>query len=148
MLFILFVACGTTGYTIFDSQAQSVMRSVFSDISKPVLSISYYSIRGVCLSSVMAISILLLPGELKNFTAFFKERNFTPLFAGIIASMCYVTVLMAMNYVTNVAYVQVFRQLGLVFALLGGIFILKEQCYMTKFIGVALIISGLIVTVI
>lgn len=147
MLFIIFVACGTTGYTIFDSQAQSVMRSVCTDISKPVLSISYYSIRGICLSSLMALAIFTIPGEKKNFFNFFKQRNYTPVLAGFIASMCYVTVLMAMNYVTNVSYVQVFRQLGLVFALFGGIFILKEQCNIPKFIGVALIITGLIITV-
>ena len=147
MFFILLVACGTTGYTIFDSQAQSVLRAVCSDISKPVLSISYYSIRGICLSSVLAVAIFTIRGEKSNFFAFFKERNFMPVFAGLVASLCYVSVLMAMNYVTNVAYVQVFRQLGLVFALLGGIFILKEQCYVTKFIGVALIIGGLVITV-
>ena len=147
MFFIIIVACGTTGYTIFDSQAQSVMRSVFSDISKPILSISYYSIRGVCLSSMLGFAILLIPGEKRNFAAFFKERNCTPLIAGLIASMCYVTVLMSMNYVTNVSYVQVFRQLGLVFALLGGIFILKEAGNIPKYIGVLLIIGGLIITV-
>lgn len=148
MFFIFLVACGTTGYTIFDSQAQGVIREVYSDVAKPILSISYYSIRGICLSSLMAIAIFTIPGEKKNFFAFFKERNFMPVCAGFIASMCYVTVLMSMNYVTNVSYVQVFRQLGLVFALLGGIFILKEQCNFTKFVGVALIITGLIITVI
>ena len=96
----------------------------------------------------MAIAIFTIPGEKKNFLAFFKERNFMPVYAGFIASLCYVTVLMSMNYVTNVSYVQVFRQLGLVFALFGGIFILKEQCNFTKFVGVALIITGLIITVI
>jgi drug/metabolite transporter (DMT)-like permease len=54
---------------------------------------------------------------------------------------------MAMNYVTNVSYVQVFRQLGLIFGLLGGIFILKERPSLPKFIGVALIITGLVITV-
>lgn len=148
MLFIIFVACGTTGYTIFDSQAQTVLRSVCTDIDKPVLSISYYSIRGICLSSCMLLTIFIMPNEKKNFISFFKERNLTPVYAGLIASLCYVTVLISMNYVTNVSYVQVFRQLGLVFALLGGIFILKEQCNLPKFIGVALIIGGLIITVI
>ena len=148
MFFIFLVACGTTGYTIFDSQAQGVIREVYSDVAKPILSISYYSIRGICLSSLMAIAIFTIPGEKKNFFAFFKERNYMPVCAGFIASMCYVTVLMSMNYVTNVSYVQVFRQLGLVFALLGGIFILKEQCNIPKFIGVALIVTGLIITVI
>ena len=38
--------------------------------------------------------------------------------------------------------------MGLIFALLGGIFILKEKACLPKFTGVILIISGLILTVI
>lgn len=147
MFFIILVACGTTGYTILDSQAQAVLRGAAEGVSKPIVSITYYSTRSLFLSLFMLVLIFTLPGEKNNFCGFFKERNFKPMFAGAIASMTYVTVLMAMNYVTNVSYVQVFRQLGLVFGLLGGIFILKEQCNLPKFIGVALIISGLVVTV-
>ena len=70
-----------------------------------------------------------------------------PFAAGAFASLTYITVLIAMNYVSNVSYVQVFRQLGLIFGLLGGIFILKERPALPKFIGVVLIITGLIITV-
>lgn len=147
MFFIFLVACGTTGYTIFDNQAQHVLREAYPDLAKPVVSMTFYSTRGICLSTLMGIAVLLFPGEKKNFAAFFKERNWMPFAAGAFASLTYITVLMAMNYVTNVSYVQVFRQLGLIFGLLGGIFILKERPSLPKFIGVALIISGLIITV-
>ena len=68
--------------------------------------------------------------------------------AGIFASLSYVLVLIAMNYVTNVSFVQAFRQMGLVFAMLAGFFILKERCTLPKLIGCALIIAGLILSVI
>ena len=147
MLFIFVVACGTTGYTIFDSQAQAVLREAYPTLAKPIVSMTFYSTRGICLSTLMALAVLCIPGEKKNFASFFREKNWMPFAAGAFASLTYITVLIAMNYVTNVSYVQVFRQLGLIFGLLGGIFILKEKPAVPKFIGVALIIAGLIITV-
>ena len=147
MFFVFIVACGTTGYTIFDSQAQQVLREACPDLAKPVVSMTFYSTRGIFLSTLMGIAVLLFPGEKQNFAAFFKERNWRPFAAGAFASLTYILVLIAMNYVSNVSYVQVFRQLGLIFGLLGGILILKERPALPKFIGVALIITGLVITV-
>ena len=56
-------------------------------------------------------------------------------------------VLLAMNYVSNVSYVQAFRQLGLVIGMLEGFFILKERCTLTRILGIVLIVSGLVMTV-
>ena len=147
MLFILVVACGTTGYTIFDSQALSVLRGVYAESSKAVISISYYSTRGVCLSSTLFVLTMLLTEERKRLGAFFRERSWMPFAAGVFASLTYASVLLAMNYVDNVSYVQVFRQLGLIFGLLGGVLVLKEKCSAPKITGTLLIITGLILTV-
>ena len=147
MLFILAVACGTTGYTIFDSQAMSVLRSVYTESSKAIISLSYYSTRGICLSSTLFILTMLLPDDRKKFCSFYRERSWMPIAAGIFASLTYTSVLLAMNYVDNVSYVQVFRQLGLIFGLLGGVLILKEKCSAPKVTGTLLIITGLILTV-
>ena len=147
MLFILVVACGTTGYTIFDSQAMSVLRGVYAESSKAVISISYYSTRGVCLSSTLFVLTMLLTEERKRLGTFFRERSWMPFAAGVFASLTYASVLLAMNYVDNVSYVQVFRQLGLIFGLLGGVLVLKEKCSAPKITGTLLIITGLILTV-
>ena len=53
-----------------------------------------------------------------------------------------------MNYVTNVSYVQVFRQLGLPIGMCLGVLILKERCTLNKVIGLILILTGLAVSVI
>ena len=147
MFFIVLVACGTTGYTIFDSQAQGVLREVYPEAAKPLISLSYYSTRGLCLTTLLLITCCIRRNELTNMKNIFRERQWSAVAAGLFASLTYVTVLLAMNYVTNVSYVQVFRQLGLIFGLLGGILILKERCSMPKVIGTLLIISGLILTV-
>ena len=148
LLFILLVACGTTGYTVFDSQAQAILRSAVTDVSKPVLSLTYYSSRGILLSITLVSIMLSLKSERENLRRFIKERNFNPVFAGLFATCAYSLVLIAMNYVSNVSYVQVFRQIGLLVGVAGGIIILKERCSAPKIIGSLLIVSGLVMTVI
>ena len=148
MLFLLFVACGTTGYTIFDSLAQKIMLANSGGVSKTVVSPTYYTTRGVLLGIVLWCYILNNRSEKANFRAFFTERNGAPLLAGVAAGFTYVLVLMAMNYVSNVSYVQVFRQVGLIIGMSFGIIFLKEKCTATKVVGVSLILIGLAMTVI
>ncbi len=149
MFFVLVTACGTTGYTIFDSMAQDVLKPIAEsmNVSKPVMSITYYSTRGITLTSTLTIITLLVSSERQKWIGFIKELNYRPFLAGIFASATYVSVLIAMNYVTNVSFVQVFRQMGLVIALFFGIFILKEKGTLPKFIGVGLILYGLVISV-
>jgi drug/metabolite transporter (DMT)-like permease len=145
--YIFIVACGTTGYTILDKLAQSTFAGVWTDLSKPVLSLTFYSTRSVCLTICLLLAVLLTPGELKKFKSLIRENPLMPILAGFFASLTYTTVLLAMNYVDNVSYVQVFRQLGLIFGMAGGIIILKERCSLPKCIGGALILIGLVMTV-
>ena len=148
MLFVLVVACGTTGYTIFDSQAQFFIRETMPQISKPVVSMTYYSTRGLMLAAALWLIILLLREERENVKSMITNRDWSAVFAGFAASGTYILVLLAMNYVSNVSYVQVFRQIGLLIGMAAGILILKEKFTLPKLAGVLLIISGLVLTVI
>lgn len=147
-LFTIVVALGTTGYTIFDSQSQSVIREAAQDIAKPVVALTYYSTRGIMLSLSLWVMVLFRASDRAEAKEYWKNRSLTPIFAGLAASMCYVLVLIAMNYVTNVSFVQAFRQIGLVLGMLGGFIFLKEKCTITKIVGIILILSGLAVTII
>ena len=150
MLFVIMCACGTTGYTIFDSLCQQIMGHAAEglDIKKTVVSLSYYSTRGIALSSTLLFLSLVIPRQRKHFAEIWKECKWVPAVAGIFGSVTYVLVLFAMNYVDNVSYVQVFRQLGLVVGLFAGIVVLKEKAAIPKFVGVFLIVAGLILSVI
>ena len=148
MLFLLVVACGTTGYTIFDSQAQSVLRECVAGVPKAVVSITYYVTRGVALQIALWSIIFATKEGRENAASMISNREYSAVFAGLAASGTYVLVLLAMNYVSNVSYVQVFRQIGLLIGVAAGIIILKEKCTLPKLIGVFLIIIGLILTVI
>ena len=147
MLTIFIVACGTTGYTIFDSEAQKVLRSVLDpSISRAITSMTYYSTRSILLTSTLFVIVFLNPVSRQELFSIIKERNRTPLYAGLFASFAYFLVLLSMNYVTNVSFVQVFRQMGMLLGMLGGILILKERPGLPKYAGVTLIITGLILT--
>lgn len=147
MLFILTAALGTTGYTIFDSLAQGAMRGAANETSRTVLSLTYYSTRVIMLSSALWLLVLLIPSQRAIAKQYWKERNTGPVYASVAASLTYVLVLLAMNYVSNVSYVQVFRQLGLPIGMAAGYLILRERCTPVKIAGVTLILTGLTLSV-
>ena len=147
MLSILSVALGTTLYTIFDSWAQAVMRESFPDVSKPVISLTYYSFRAPTVATLFWILTFSVPPWRAEAISLWRKRSYLPLAAGVCSSLTYVLVLTAMNFVTNVSYVQAFRQIGLLIGMLGGIFILKEACTVPKVAGITLILSGLALSV-
>ena len=61
-----------------------------------------------------------------------------------MATSAYVLVLLAMHFVTNVSYVQAFRQMSLPLGAFLGIVFLKEKTSGPKLVGLALIVGGLV----
>ena len=146
--FVLMAALGTTIYTICDSEAQVVMRSCAPNVSKTMISCTYYELRHIMVLLPIGTLALALPSGRKDMLAMFKTGIGPALLAGVLSGVTYILVLMAMIRVDNVSYVQAFRQLGLVIGMLEGFFILKERCTLTKVLGIVLIVSGLVMTVI
>lgn len=147
ILFVILVALGTTGYTIFDSQAIRTITESVSGISKPMISLTYYATRVITLTITLWCLVLLSPAGRAVVRDVWIRRDRTALYAGLFASCSYVLVLLSMGYVTNVSFVQVFRQMGMLIGVALGIFLLKEKCTLPKIIGVTLIVLGLILTV-
>lgn len=149
IFFVVLVSLGTTGYTIFDSQAINTVTDhvAGSGISKPMISLSYYAVRIISLTLVMWCYMLLSPTARATVKEFWVKRDWMPVYAGLFASCSYVLILLSMGYVTNVSFVQVFRQMGMVIGVALGILILKEKCSLTKIVGVLLIMLGLVLTV-
>ncbi len=150
IFFLLLNAMGTSGYTIVDSVAQRELfeTAAAAGVGKPVVSMTFNVLRGGVIAAAMTAYALLRGEERRVWLGFFRERNWMPVFAGLFSSSTYVLLLIATNYVDNVSYIQIFRQLGMVFSLPAGVFILREKCTLTKVAGVALILSGMIMTVI
>ena len=146
--FVLMAALGTTAYTIFDSRAQAVMRSCAPELSKTMISCVYYEFRHIAVMIPVGTLALVLPSARRDAATLFRHGLGAAVLAGILAGITYILVLIAMNHVTNVSYVQAFRQLGLVIGMLEGFFILRERCTLTRIVGIVLIVSGLVMTVI
>ena len=72
-------------------------------------------------------------------------RSWTPYVAGVFTALAYILVLLAMNQVTNVCYIQAFRQMSLPLGVAAGIFILKEKCPPVRLAGVGAIVTGLVI---
>ena len=146
-LYILLVALGTTCYTLCDKQAQDVMRAFAPDVLKPMISLTFYCFRASTLAPALWLVVLLGRRTRAEAAEIIHGRPWMALVAGCCSSLTYVLVLVAMNFVSNVAYVQAFRQIGLLIGLFEGVFILKERCTAPKVIGLTLILSGLAVSV-
>ena len=145
VIFILMGAAGTTMYTIFDSSAIKIIRDISGGISV-----------ADTLGYLFLIEFGLAWGEFfcvrcnKEEWRCFKElltRPLYPVVAGVCSSSAYGLVLFAMGYVTNVSFLQAFRQISLPVGFIAGVTILHEKSYLTKVIGVIIIVSGLLVMI-
>lgn len=148
MFFVLIAACGTTGYTVLDSQALKILAKSYPELSKTVTSLTYYGIRGVILLSALHLLVLSNREERARYLTFWRKLDIQPMLGGFSAACAYATVLIAMNFVTNVSYVQMLRLLALPIGVFTGIFFLKERGSLLKFTGVAIVLAGMLLTAI
>ena len=138
---ILIAAAGTTGYTVFDSMAVPYLENqagaalfqsgayLFGIESMIVIGLGFY--------------VRSRPRERVAFRQLFLKSVYPPL-CGLCASGCYVLILLSMRFVSNVSYIQAFRQLSLPFGVLAGIFLLREPRYPVKLCGIGMVILGLV----
>ena len=142
--FIVLAACGTTGYTIVDSFGIKLAISSLPEICN-LHGCVYMSL----VEPLNCIGLLLLSACSPSTRSEFKmsfARSIWPSLSGIACSLAYVLILAAMPFVTNVSFVQAFRQMSLPLCVAAGIIILHERCTLTKVLGCIAIISGLIIT--
>ncbi len=144
LLFVFIAACGTTGYTVLDSRALKIIAGNSPEISKTVISLSYYAIRGVILFPALHLLVLCSREERKKYLTFWRKLDIHPFLGGIFAACSYASVLIAMNYVDNVSYVQMLRLLALPMGVFSGIFFLKEKAYLPKISGVIIVLTGML----
>ncbi len=142
MLFIVLAAVGTTGYTLIDSRLMHLLRESthLGDFESAVvfLPLLEFSIALVCVPLVF-----LNKREYAAFRQLFF-RSWAPHLAGVFSSSAYILILVSMMYVTNVSYVQAFRQMSLPVGVLMGFLFLGEKHGAFKLAGIALIAAGLV----
>jgi uncharacterized membrane protein len=141
--YILLGACGTTGYTMFDSAACNYLYQL-DGMNRTLAALSYFGVIEIGILLGMGIIQLCSKTERKNAAMLF--RNPAPYFSGLFSVLAYGIVLVAMGMVSNVSYIQAFRQLSLPIGVLLGIILLHEKVTLPKLVGVAILITGLMMT--
>ena len=145
---IVIASFGTTGYTIIDSYGMAVMKKFAPECNGLLLAGTYSCIRefsAVFWMWLLAVICILRgteKGALKE-----MAKKYHPYAAGVFAALAYVLILLSMNYVTNVSFVQAFRQLSLPIGALLGYLILKEKITPFRWTALLLIMAGLFVSI-
>ncbi len=144
LFWVLLIGIGTTGYTICDSITMGILQELPGGRSPLFKSIFYTFCVQLGIGAFMLPPVLGCKKERQELCQIWKRY---PVYvAGIFSASAYVLVLLAMKFVTNVSFVQAFRQMSLPIGILAGIFILKESSSAPKITGILLVIAGLIMT--
>lgn len=147
---ILVAAAGTTGYTVADSFGIQKIMAFAPEGHNVILTAAAYS---TCRESIAAVTLWLFAigsrccGREKGLLPQLA-RSYHVYTAGFSAALAYLLVLVAMGYVTNVSFVQAFRQLSLPVSALLGFIILKEKVSALRLAALTMIMIGLIISVI
>lgn len=142
---IFLAALATTAYTITDSYGIRGMTEACKDIH-PLLRAGSYS----CMREfTVLICLVLITLPRKAMRKKFDRKlllSWHPYAAGAIAAIAYVLVLISMDHVTNVSFVQAFRQMSLPVGALLGFVILKERPTLLRIAGLGTILAGLLIS--
>ena len=142
---IMLAALGTTGYTITDSMALGYLNQ-YSQSSSIVTACAYFMMVKIGICSCLMVAIISIKEEREDLL-FKCWRSLNPYLVGIFTGVAYLLVLWAMGMVSNVSYLQAFRQLSLPLGVAMGIVFLHEKFTMPKVFGVIMIVLGLLMTI-
>lgn len=145
VLFALMAAFASAGYSIIDDEALRLLRDT------PALSIAgwqatmlYAFFEGLITSLWLGIWVLFQKRGRILMLEILKTRAPRALLAGAGMAAAYTLVLISLAFVSNVSYVVTFRQISIPLGTVFGILLLKEPGYTPKYLGVAVIFTGLV----
>ena len=134
-----------SGYTILDYEALRFLRERSGGFFTPVNATLIYMVLEAITSSIWkGVLVLISPYERGNIKIVLRKSKSAAALTGIGIYLTYGLVLASMNYVSNVGYVAIFRQLSIPLGAIFGILLLKESRYSPKILGVIMIFVGLI----
>ena len=147
VLWALIAAIGTTGYSIIDKEALLLLEPLSTTvITNKHTAIFYLGIQFWAIVIPLSIWLLVTNQSVEFTNAWVLRKKATV--AGIMMASTYGLVLFAMTMTENVSLVVALRQVSIIFGVVMGIYFLKEKWYMTRGIGVVLILIGLVTSLI
>ena len=138
-------AIGTTGYTLIDNEALRQMRAL-GGTGLGTIEITLVYLALGTLSSILWITpyIAFAAPERARLLSMTRPAALSAVAAGLVITLGYSMVLVAMAYASNVSYIAAFRQTSIPLGAALGIIVEKEKPYPLKLLGVAVILGGLI----
>ena len=143
LFFILLSASGTTMYTIFDKCALEIVAAAKGGCTW-LDAVSYLFCVELSQATVEFCFVLADRRDRRIFKRL-AGRSIYPSLAGCCSTSAYALILMAMRYVTNVSYLQAFRQISLPLGFLAGVVLLREKALPVRIVGLVFILVGLVI---
>jgi drug/metabolite transporter (DMT)-like permease len=145
VLFALLAAICITGYTLLDDQALRILRALpQTPLSDLAWSFLFVELETISLSFFLLIFLVFARTERLMLFAARPAEWLKTAQMGVIITVTYGLILLAMAYVRNVSYVSAFRQLSIPIGAALGIVVRKEGVTAPKLTGIALVFIGLI----
>ncbi|KGY12973.1 multidrug transporter [Vibrio tubiashii] len=139
----LIAAIGTAGYSVIDKEALRLLTKQASELLNDQYSAIFYLGVQFWAIGIPTLAWCLMTGKRDEIKTAWRIRKSASM-AGIMMASTYGLVLFAMTMTDNVSLVVALRQISIVFGLFMGIYFLREKWYLTRTVGVTLVIAGLI----
>ncbi len=134
-----------SGYTLVDHEALRFLRERSGGFFNPLNATLIYMVLEAITSSIWkGVLVLISPYERKNVRIVLRKFKGAAALTGIGIYLTYGLVLASMNYVSNIGYVAIFRQLSIPLGAIFGVLLLKESRYSPKILGIIMIFVGLV----
>ncbi len=142
-LFALMAACGTAGYSMVDDSALHILRETSSiHASRIAVALIYSFFEN--LSALLWMILFVACGSRHSEQKTVRPPMLSTALTGFAICLAYCLVLVAMTFAKNVSYVVAFRQLSIPIGATLGVTILHEPRSLPKLIGIAIMLSGLV----
>lgn len=142
-LFAVLAAVGTTGYTLIDSSAMTIIRNTAND--SILNAVFYFTFQMIFVSIFLGLYILINKVEQKKLLEIIKKEKLPTVSAGLMVAAAYILILICYPMVAHVSYVTAFRQISIPLGAITGMFFLKEKWSVPKVLGVIIIFAGLLI---
>jgi len=145
-LLAVLAAAGTAGYLITDDHALRLLRNLpgrpLTEVTAPLL---YSALEGWASSIWLTLFLVVFPSQRRQIAEVIRSSKGNAALMGATIWITYLLVLAAMAFATNVSYIVAFRQLSIPIGAVMAIVILKEPCPRPKAIGLAIMLTGLVI---
>jgi len=141
----LIAAFCSAGYALVDDEALRYFRNNNQlAIDNTSMTILYACLEALITSLWLALFIVIRKQGRIEFYQVICVNKWNAIVAGIGIILSYTLLLMALAFVENVSYIVAFHRLSIVLGAALGILILKEKLYPLKFLGMLILLIGLV----